>query len=135
MGNDLTNTELEIILNLYKLGNQYVQRKLWKSIGIDSKTGTPYLRKLMGKGLISKEKMEEGKKKYIVKLTIKGLEIAKELVEREEIVKKCKILTKIPCPYCPHMDICGRGRDISPESCEFLSKWLVENVMYYERTS
>ncbi len=129
---ELSEVEIKILEGLYKLGNQYLQRDLWKAIGVNSKIGIPYLTKLEKKGLITREKTIINKKtQYIIKLTEKGVELVKQIVEKEKYEKEdiYGIVMSIPCFYCPYIDICGKTRDLNPETCEFLSRWI------YEKTS
>lgn len=129
---ELSEIEIKILEGLHKLGNQYLQRDLWRAIGINSKTGIPYLTKLEKKGLITREKTIINKKiQYIVKLTEKGIELAKQIIEKEKYEKEdiCRTVMSIPCFYCPYIDICGKTRDLNPETCEFLSRWIYEKTL------
>jgi hypothetical protein len=65
---------------------------------------------------------------YKVKLTELGMAIAKELIEAGSLMKVLTydLLTRIPCFYCPYIDVCGATDEITPEKCEFLNKWIHE---------
>lgn len=143
---DLSDIELKILLTLYKSGGQYVQRNLWKTIGIDGKTGLPHLSKLEKKGYIIRERIGESKRaQYLIKLTNEGKAIIEAYLKAigkevkpqipklsietldKDIPETLKLVMTIPCFYCPYLDICTKVKHLNPETCEFFSKWLVEN--------
>ncbi len=142
----LSEIELKILLQLYKSGGSYVQRNLWKAIGVDGKTGLPYLLKLEKKGLVVREKMSDTRRaQYLVKLTNEGRNVIEEYIKTlgpgkrdqvevdyslkiQELAEHDRILITIPCLYCPYLESCGKAKHLIPSKCELLSKWILSNL-------
>jgi len=142
----LSEIELKILIQLYKSGGSYIQRNLWKAIGIDGKTGLPYLLKLEKKGLVIREKMSDTRRaQYLVKLTQDGRKIVEEYIKSTSATRRDyvevdyslkiselsdheRILITIPCLYCPYLESCGKVKYLDPSKCELLSSWILSNL-------
>ncbi len=128
---ELNEKETRILEEIYKAGGEIMLRDIWRVMGIKSKAGMPFINKLEKRGLLTKENIGSGKRvMYKVKLTELGLAVAKELVEAGSLMKVLTydLLTKIPCFYCPYIDVCGTTDEITPEKCEYLNKWIYEMI-------
>ncbi|ADY01810.1 transcriptional regulator, MarR family [Vulcanisaeta moutnovskia 768-28] len=128
---ELNEKETRILEEIYKAGGEIMLRDIWRVMGIKSKAGMPFINKLEKRGLLTKENIGSGKRvMYKVKLTELGLAVAKELVETGSLMKVLTydLLTKIPCFYCPYIDVCGTTDEITPEKCEYLNKWIYEMI-------
>ena len=126
---ELSDKETRILVEVYKAGGEVMLKDVWKAMGIRSKAGMPFVNKLEKKGLLIKENVgSKNKVMYKVKLTELGMAIAKELVEAGSLMKVLtyELLTKIPCFFCPYIDVCGTTNEITPEKCEFINKWIYE---------
>lgn len=126
---ELSDKETRILVEVYRAGGEVMLKDVWKAMGIRSKAGMPFVNKLEKKGLLIKENVgSKNKVMYKVKLTELGMAIAKELVEAGSLMKVLtyELLTKIPCFFCPYIDVCGTTNEITPEKCEFINKWIYE---------
>jgi DNA-binding MarR family transcriptional regulator len=126
---ELSDKETMILTEIYKAGGEVMLKDIWRNMGIKSKEGMPSVNKLEKKGLLNKENVGVKKRvMYKVKLTELGMVVAKELVEASSLMKVLTydLLTKIPCFYCPYIEVCGTTEEITPEKCEYLNKWLYE---------
>lgn len=127
---ELNEKETKILTEIYKAGGEIMLRDIWKVMGIKSKAGMPFINKLEKRGLLTKENIGSGKRvMYKVKLTEFGSAVARELVEAGSLMKVLTydLLTRIPCFYCPYIDMCGGATDeITPEKCEYLNKWIYD---------
>ncbi len=126
---ELNDKETRILTEIYKAGGEVMLKDVWRVMGIKSKAGMPFINKLEKRGLLEKENVGSKKKiMYKVKLTELGMAVAKELIEAGSLMKVLTydLLTRIPCFYCPYIDVCGTTDEITPEKCEFLNKWIHE---------
>ncbi len=144
---ELSEIEIKILTLLYKSGGQYVQRNLWKAIGVDGKSGLPHLLRLERRGYITRERIGESKRaQYIVKLTPDGRKVIEEYLQRIGAIPKPevatleytlrehelspieKLLSTLPCLFCPYLQVCSKIKYFDPARCEFLSRWIVVNA-------
>ncbi len=128
---ELSDKETRILEEIYKAGGEIMLRDIWRVMGIKSKAGMPFINKLEKRGLLTKENVGSGKRvMYKVRLTELGMTVARELMEAGSLMKVLTydLLTKIPCFYCPYIDICGTTDEITPEKCEYLNKWIYEMI-------
>jgi DNA-binding MarR family transcriptional regulator len=128
---ELSDKETRILVEVYRAGGEVMLKDVWRAMGIRSKAGMPFVNKLEKKGLLIKENVgSKNKVMYKVKLTELGMAIAKELVEAGSLMKVLtyELLTKIPCFFCPYIDVCGTTNEITPEKCEFINKWIYEAI-------
>lgn len=139
---ELTEVETKILMRIYREGRrgEYVMLKdVWKELGMRSKAGMPYVNKLVKKGLLVKERVGGDKRiLYRVKLTELGLRLATELEKAGSLAKLTMYNTasKVPCFYCPYIDICGTIEEITPEKCEYMNKWILSLLsQHYPETT
>ncbi|WP_054842763.1 hypothetical protein [Vulcanisaeta distributa] len=129
---ELSDKETRILEEIYKAGGEIMLRDIWRVMGIKSKAGMPFINKLEKRGgLLTKENVGSGKRvMYKVRLTELGMAVARELTEAGSLMKVLTydLLTRIPCFYCPYIDICGTTDEITPERCEYLNKWIYEMI-------
>ncbi len=143
----LSDVEIKILTLLYKSGGQYIQRNLWKAIGVDGKSGLPHLLRLEKKGYVTRERIGESKRaQYIVKLTPEGRRAIEAYLQRIGAIPKPevttldyslkdtelsateKLLATLPCFSCPYLFLCSRVKHLDPARCEFLSRWVIVNA-------
>jgi len=111
--NDLEQQALQIIVSHGKEGIR--QRDLWRALGASSREGSRLALRLERKGLIYREQeLYEGRWTYRL--------IAKHQPPTFDS------LVGVPCIACPDSDKCYPGGMISPERCERLEKWLLQNA-------
>ncbi len=142
----LSEIELKILMLLYKSGGQYVQRNLWKAIGVDGKSGLPHLQRLEKRGLVKRERIGDSKRaQYLVKLTPEGKKVIEQYLhatgavakpevplpdyslKESELSEVEKIIASLPCFFCPYLGVCAKVKYLDPAKCEFLSRWLIEH--------
>lgn len=126
---ELSDKEVKILTEIYKAGGEVMLKDVWRVMGIKSKAGMPFINKLEKKGLLNKENVGSEKRiMYRVRLTELGMSVARELVEAGSLMRVLTydMLTKIPCFYCPYIEVCGTVDEITPERCEYLNRWLYE---------
>ncbi len=127
----LSEKELKILVELYKSGGEAMLKDVWRNLGIKSKMGMPSVNKLEKLGLVVKENVGTQKRVlYKARLTDLGREVAKALVEgvKPQGLAPIEVLAKIPCFYCPHLELCGSIEELSPEKCEILNRWLLHAI-------
>ncbi|WP_069807291.1 winged helix DNA-binding protein [Vulcanisaeta thermophila] len=128
---ELSDKEAKLLTEIYRAGGEVMLKDIWKTLGMRSKAGMPFINKLEKKGLLEKENVGRGKRvMYRVRLTEVGMEIAREITEVGALIRVLtyEALTKIPCFYCPYIDVCGTTEEITPIRCEYLNKWLYEQT-------
>jgi len=143
----LSEIEIKILTLLYKSGGQYIQRNLWKAIGVDGKSGLPHLLRLEKRGYVTRERIGESKRaQYIVKLTPEGKKAIEAYLQKIGAVPKPevttpdytlketelspveKLIATLPCFTCPYLSLCSRVKHLDPARCEFLSRWIIVNA-------
>ncbi len=141
----LSEIEIKILTLLYKSGGQYIQRNLWRAIGVDGKTGLPHLQRLEKRGLVVRERIGDTKRaQYLVKLTPEGKKVIEQYLRAAGAIAKPevplpdytlrdselsdveRIVARLPCFFCPYLGVCAKVKYLDPARCEFLSKWLAE---------
>jgi len=128
---ELSDKETKILTEIYKAGGEVMLRDIWRIMGIKSKAGMPFINKLEKRGLLTKENVGTKKRvMYRVKLTELGMAIARDLIEAGSLMRVLTydLLTRIPCFYCPYIDVCGTTDEINPEKCEYFNKWVYEMI-------
>ncbi len=116
---------LETIYELINKGERPGIRKIARMLGVKPSSVVDYLRKLCREGLVIYEK--GGK----IELTEKGLEIAREIRRRHEIIKEFLIRIGVPEDIA-NEDACYIEHGVHPETLdkiiEFLKKLRKECV-------
>ena len=100
-----------------------LQSNLWRKLDATSREGSKVALKLEKRGIVTREKeLFEGRWTY--RLTAK-----KKPITIESIVE-------CPCFSCKYLDRCEKRGELSPDHCELLTNWILEdeNEKEVERT-
>jgi DNA-binding MarR family transcriptional regulator len=110
---DLEYKVLQIIKSAGKKG--ILQSQLWKKINATSREGSRISSRLERSSLIDRNReLHEGKWTY-------------RLVTKKSAMTIDSIIV-LPCTFCSEQEKCGPGSDISPITCERLTKWISLNT-------
>ena len=89
-----------------------LQSELWRKLRGSSREGSRIALKLEGKGLIRREKeLFNGRWTYRL--------YPKRLPASIDSIADC------PCLMCPESSRCGSSGNVSPQTCEKLTEWLL----------
>ncbi|MGB9733230.1 MAG: helix-turn-helix transcriptional regulator [Conexivisphaera sp.] len=115
--------EEDLISRVYRLilssgGEGLLQSELWKKLNLTSRDGSRIATKLEKRRLIVREKiLQRGRWTY--KLMPLVVPIDTSSVEG------------LPCLTCPYEYKCEPGGQVSPEGCQLLERWLLDNYRKY----
>ncbi|MGC8556372.1 MAG: helix-turn-helix transcriptional regulator [Conexivisphaera sp.] len=111
--------EEDLISRVYRLilssGSEgLLQSELWKKLDLTSRDGSRIATKLEKRRLIVREKvLQNGRWTYKLVPLVVPIDTSS--------------VGGLPCLTCPYEDKCEPGGQISPENCQLLEKWLLEN--------
>ncbi|MCD6300479.1 MAG: Lrp/AsnC family transcriptional regulator [Staphylothermus sp.] len=134
MPRKISELDRKIYYYVLERGEQGIpQNVLWKELGITSRDASRSLKKLEELGLVKREPIVYGGRKTFRVIAIPGaLKEYESKEKKEEIIERPLIEIKkfidIPCMYCPYIDACYEGGYYDPRICDWLSKWIVDNV-------
>ena len=108
--------EYEIYELIRKQGKKgFLQSKLWKTLGMNSREGSRIALKLEENGLVRRER-EFSKGRWTYRLYI---------VENDSSMIHWNDLNGCPCFMCGDLSRCGLQHPISPAFCPLLDGWIV----------
>lgn len=108
--NDLEHKALQHVMTTGFKG--VLQSDLWRVLGASSREGSRISIKLENKGLIRREKeLQDGRWTYRL--------FPKRLPASLDSIADC------PCLMCPDNPRCDPSSNLSPQSCDRLTEWLV----------
>ena len=88
---DLTYTQYIVMLVLWDR-KQITTKEMGKILHLDSGTLTPLLKKMEGKGLVSRKRSEFDERNLTVTITDKGLNLRDEAIEIPNQIAQCNVL-------------------------------------------
>ena len=107
---DLENRAIRLIFEKGEEG--ILQLDLWKKLDATSREGSKIALKLEAKNIIKREReLAKGRWTYRLFIKIKPVEVDSIL--------------DVPCFLCEDIDRCVNGTEISPSTCDKLSRWLL----------
>ena len=90
---ELTYTQYIVMLVLWDR-RQITTKEMGKILHLDSGTLTPLLKKMEGKGLVSRKRSEFDERNLTVTITEKGLDLRDQAVEIPAQIAQCNVLDK-----------------------------------------
>ena len=88
---DLTYTQYIVMLVLWER-KQITTKEMGRILHLDSGTLTPLLKKMEGKGLVSRKRSEFDERNLTVTITDKGLNLRDEAIEIPNQIAQCNVL-------------------------------------------
>ena len=88
---DLTYTQYIVMLVLWER-KQITTKEMGRILHLDSGTLTPLLKKMEGKGLVSRKRSEFDERNLTVTITDKGLSLRDEAIEIPNQIAQCNVL-------------------------------------------
>ena len=88
---DLTYTQYIVMLVLWDR-KQITTKEMGRILHLDSGTLTPLLKKMEGKGLVSRKRSEFDERNLTVTITDKGLSLRDEAIEIPNQIAQCNVL-------------------------------------------
>ena len=88
---DLTYTQYIVMLVLWER-KQITTKEMGRIMNLDSGTLTPLLKKMEGKGLVSRKRSEFDERNLTVTITDKGLNLRDEAIEIPNQIAQCNVL-------------------------------------------
>ena len=88
---DLTYTQYIVMLVLWER-KQITTKEMGRILHLDSGTLTPLLKKMEGKGLVSRKRSEFDERNLTVTITDKGLSLRDEAIEIPNKIAQCNVL-------------------------------------------
>jgi hypothetical protein len=89
------------------------QSELWKELGLDSKRGSRLAIALEKMGVVAREKvLKNGRWTFLLRVINNDVDL--------------DIIIRAPCLTCKDEKLCGRSAEVTPERCEKLEKWIIE---------
>lgn len=89
------------------------QSELWKELGLDSKRGSRLAIAMEKMGLVAREKvLKNGRWTFLLKFIDDDIDF--------------DIVIRAPCITCELEKFCGRSAEVTPERCELLERWILE---------
>ena len=88
---DLTYTQYIVMLVLWEL-KQITTKEMGRILHLDSGTLTPLLKKMEGKGLVSRKRSEFDERNLTVTITDKGLNLRDKAIEIPNQIAQCNVL-------------------------------------------
>ena len=88
---DLTYTQYIVMLVLWER-KQITTKEMGRILHLDSGTLTPLLRKMEGKGLVSRKRSEFDERNLTVTITDKGLNLRDKAIEIPNQIAQCNVL-------------------------------------------
>ncbi len=90
---DLTYTQYIVMLVLWDR-KQITTKEMGRMLHLDSGTLTPLLKKMEGKGLVSRKRSEFDERNLTVTITEKGLALRDEAIDIPGQIAQCNVLDK-----------------------------------------
>lgn len=88
---DLTYTQYIVMLVMWER-KQITTKEMGRILHLDSGTLTPLLKKMEGKGLVSRKRSEFDERNLTVTITDKGLNLRDEAIEIPNQIAQCNVL-------------------------------------------
>ncbi len=90
---DLTYTQYIVMMVLWER-QQITTKEMGKMLHLDSGTLTPLLKKMEGKGLVSRKRSEFDERNLTVTITEKGMQLRNDALDIPEQMLKCNSLNE-----------------------------------------
>ena len=88
---ELTYTQYSVMIVLWER-QQITTKEMGRILHLDSGTLTPLLKKMEGKGLVSRKRSEFDERNLTVTITDKGLNLRDEAIEIPNQIAQCNVL-------------------------------------------
>ncbi|HID73246.1 TPA: transcriptional regulator [Candidatus Micrarchaeota archaeon] len=90
------------------------QSELWKELGLDSKRGSRVAITLEKMGVVTREKvLKDGRWTFLLRVVNNDMDL--------------DIIIRAPCLTCENEKFCGRSAEVTPEKCDLLEKWILND--------